>query len=242
MKAVFTYLIFFCALSLTAQTSSEKLSAVIDTVQNYKSVDYDKYPMGLFSKAVFEEDSAFAKAQLKKLNAISSKSLTETESISLELLKFRLQETIDYFEYESFLNPLLSDSGFHTSWNYMVRPVANYDQAKSYLKRLNALPQVVDQYLPILREGLEKGVSQPRVIFEGFENSYNSQIVEDYTKSFYYEPFLNLPNSLSVKQKDSVLNAAKVAIEESVIPSFERVKTFFEKESLDSFSYDVTLY
>ena len=106
--------------------------------------------MGLFSAAYFKEESAFAKAQLEKLSKISGDKLSETDQISLALLRFRLQETVDYYEYESYLNPLLSDSGFHSSWNYMVRPITNYGQAKSYLNRLNALPDVVNQYVPCL--------------------------------------------------------------------------------------------
>ena len=114
----------------------------------------------------------------------------------------------------------------------MVRPISTYKQAVSYLNKLKALPAVVDQYLPLLREGVEKGVSQPRVIFNGYESTYDSQIVDDYKDSFYYEPFLNLPSSISVTQKDSLLVAARSAIEQQVVPSFERVKTFFETEYL----------
>ncbi|WP_299213630.1 DUF885 family protein [uncultured Dokdonia sp.] len=215
---------------LCAQTPSENLAQIIEDVQDHKGYDRKDYPMGLFTKAYFEEESAFAKAQLEKLASISETDLSETEAISLALLRFSLQETIDYTAYERYLNPLLSDSGFHSSWNYMVRPITSYEQAKSYLNRLNALPDAVDQYLPLLREGLEKGVSQPRVIFNGYESTYDSQIVANYEDSFYYEPFKNLPSSLTKAEKDSVLTAAKAAIENRVIPSFKRVKTFFEEE------------
>ncbi|SNR88622.1 Uncharacterized conserved protein, DUF885 familyt [Dokdonia pacifica] len=219
-----------CHLAIYAQSPSENLQTIIEEVQNHKGYDSEVYPMGLFSKVYFEAESAFAKAQLEKLEAISENSLSETEAISLALLRFKLQETVDYTTYERYLNPLLSDSGFHSSWNYMVRPITNYAQAKSYLNRLNVLPDVVDQYVPLLREGLEKGVSQPRVIFNGYESTYDSQIVTDYKESFYYEPFKNLPSSLTSTQKDSLLNAAKVVIETKVIPSFKRIKTFFEEE------------
>ncbi len=219
-----------CHLAIYAQSPSENLQTIIEEVQNHKGYDSEVYPMGLFSKVYFEAESAFAKAQLEKLEAISENSLSETEAISLALLRFKLQETVDYTAYERYLNPLLSDSGFHSSWNYMVRPITNYAQAKSYLNRLNVLPDVVDQYVPLLREGLEKGVSQPRVIFNGYESTYDSQIVADYKESFYYGPFKNLPSSLTSTQKDSLLNAAKVVIETKVIPSFKRIKTFFEEE------------
>lgn len=225
------FLLLFSVFAI-AQSASDELQKSISAVQEYEPFDRKAFPMGLFSKERFEKEAAFAKAQLTKLNTISPQSLSETESISLELLKFQLQETIDYNAYERYLNPLLSDSGFHTSWNYMVRPITNYKQAVNYLNRLNSLPDVVDQYVPLLREGIEKGVSQPRVIFNGYENTYNSQLVKDYTKSFYYEPFLKLPSTLSVKQKDSITLAARKAIEGSVIPSFRRVKKFFEEEYL----------
>ena len=234
MKHIVILLVFCISINVCAQNSSEQLAKIIEDSQEFKWQDdlADDHPLGVFSKERFEKESAFAKAQLKKLQAISSETLSETERISLELLKFKLQETVDYYEYKSYLNPLLSDSGFHSSWNYMVRPISTYKQAVSYLNKLKALPAVVDQYLPLLREGIEKGVSQPRVIFNGYESTYDSQIVADYKDSFYYEPFLNLPSSISVTQKDSLLVAARSAIEQQVIPSFKRVKVFFETEYL----------
>ncbi|MEP0265053.1 DUF885 domain-containing protein [Dokdonia sp.] len=231
MKKVYSFLfvLYFC-FGAYAQESNKELEQIINEVADHKSYDGKEYPMGLFSKDYFKKEAAFAKAQLEKLATLSNDKLSETDAISLALLRFKLQETVDYYAYESYLNPLLSDSGFHSSWNYMVRPIANYAQAKSYLNRLNALPDVVDQYVPLLKEGLKKGVSQPRVIFNGYESTYDSQIVDTYEDSFYYSPFKNLPNSLSQTQKDSVLSAAKNAIEKNVIPSFKRVKTFFEEE------------
>ena len=81
-----------------------------------------------------------------------------------------------------------------------------------------------------MREGLEKGVSQPRVIFNGYESSYNDHIVSDFKESYFYTPFNDLPRTLSLSQKDSILTAAEVAITKRVIPQFKVVKTFFEEE------------
>ncbi|ANH59292.1 DUF885 domain-containing protein [Dokdonia donghaensis] len=232
MRYLVWVMAFFMSITTIAQTATEQLKQCIEASQSFKWNEGSKqlHPLGVFSKERFEKESAFAKAQLKKLNTISPKTLSETERISLELLKFKLQETVDYYEYERFLNPLLSDSGFHSSWNYMVRPITSYKQAVKYLDKLNALPEVVNQYVPLLREGIKKGVSQPRVIFEGYESTYNSQIVADYKDSFYYTPFLNLPESITEEQKDSLETAAKLAIENSVVPAFKSVKAFFENE------------
>ena len=209
---------------------SELLNKVITEIEERNTYDWKKYPLGLFSKEQFKKEANYAKKQLKQLNKINPKNLSETESISLELLKFKLQDTIDYYDFERFLNPLLSDSGFHTSFPFIVRPFQNYNQVKRYLDQLNAIPDRVNQFLPLLREGLEKGVSQPRVIFKGYESSYNDHIVSDFKESYFYTPFNDLPRALSLSQKDSILTAAEVAITKHVIPQFKVVKTFFEEE------------
>ena len=209
---------------------SELLNKVITEIEERNTYDWKKYPLGLFSKEQFKMEANYAKKQLKQLNKINPKNLSETEFISLELLKFKLQDTIDYYDFERFLNPLLSDSGFHTSFPFIVRPFQNYNQVKRYLDQLNAIPDRVNQFLPLLREGLEKGVSQPRVIFNGYESSYNDHIVSDFKESYFYTPFNDLPRTLSLSQKDSILTAAEVAITKHVIPQFKVVKTFFEEE------------
>lgn len=209
---------------------SELLNKVITEIEERNTYDWKKYPLGLFSKEQFKKEANYAKKQLKQLNKINPKNLSETESISLELLKFKLQDTIDYYDFERFLNPLLSDSGFHTSFPFIVRPFQNYNQVKRYLDQLNAITDRVNQFLPLLREGLEKGVSQPRVIFNGYESSYNDHIVSDFKESYFYTPFNDLPRALSLSQKDSILTAAEVAITKHVIPQFKVVKTFFEEE------------
>jgi len=232
MKYILACCIWSISFTILAQSSSDQLQTIIQQFQDHEGYDWEAYPMGLFTRSYFEEEAAFAKAQLTKLKAIPSDELSETETISLELLQFRLQETVDYSAFEAYLNPLLSDSGFHSSWTYMVRPLSNHAQVINYLNKLNALPEVVDQYLPLLREGLEKGVSQPRIIFEGYASTYDDHIIDDYANSFYYSPFKNLPNLLSTAQRDSVLQAAQSAIENKVTPSFKRIKKFFEEEYL----------
>ena len=209
---------------------SDLLNKIILEIEERESYDENEYPLGLFSKEYYKKEAKYAKEQLIRLAKIDVIFLSETESISLKLLKFQLQDTIDYFEFEMYLNPLLSDSGFHTNFSFMVRPFQNYEQVKDYLTKLNAIPSRVNQFLPLLREGLEKGVSQPSVIFNGYESSYNDHIIENFEESYFYQPFNNLPKTLTSTQKDSVLIAAKVAITTNVIPQFKLVKTFFEDE------------
>ncbi len=215
-----------------ANTVADQLQTIIQEYQDHESYDRDEYPLGLYKQEHYKSEAEVAQSYLDRLEAINGTGLKETNQISLALLKFKLQDKIDFYAFERYLNPLLSDSGFHSSLNYNVRPLANYEQTKEYLNKLNAIPEFVDQHFVNLREGLKKGVSQPRVIFEGYESTYDDHIVENFEESYFYSPFQKLPESLTGTQKDSVLAAAKEVIEKNVTPQFKRIKAFFEKEYL----------
>jgi uncharacterized protein (DUF885 family) len=210
--------------------NSDRLNEVINTYQDHEGYDSKKYPLGLVTKEHYKNEADFANELLLGLSLIDTTYLDDNDKISFKLLGFKLQDVIDYYEFERYLNPLLSDAGFHSSLGYMVRPLYNYNQAKNYLNKLNAIPDYVDQYFVNLREGLSKGVSQPLVIFKGYESTYNDHITRDHKDNYFYSPFKNLPDDLNQSQIDSILYEGQKAIEESVIPEFKRIKEFFENE------------
>lgn len=216
--------------SVFAQNEAEELTQIIRIIDRHKPYDRSEYPLGLYTEEYYKTEAQFARKMLHDLEHIDKSRLTETQRISAQLLEYDLKHTVKNYEYEAYLNPLLSDAGFHVSLTYNVRDLNNYGQVKNYLNKLNALPVFVDQHLELLRKGLDKGISQPRIIFEGYENTYNSQIVDNFKDSYYYTPFLKLPATLTAQQKDSVLSAAEKVISDKVIPQFRRIKEFFETE------------
>lgn len=228
----FVFIVTVCGCISNKKNSSQLLTSIVNKYQDHKGYDEQEFPLGLFTKKFYQSEADFAKTILTKLSEVSEIALSETEVISLKLLKFKLKDQIDYFTYERFLNPLLSDAGFHSNLNYIVRPLSSYKAAKNYLNKLNAIPVFVNQHFVNLREGLEKGVSQPKVIFNGYESTYEDHIKADFSDSYFYKPFKSLPENITQDQKDSILSAAKIAIENSVVPQFKRIKTFFEDEYL----------
>lgn len=226
--ALLGLLIFACTKKQAGD--AVKLNELIKTVEAHEAYDKEDFPLGVFTEDYYQKEADFARIQLAELSDINRSSLSETEKISAELLAFVLQERIDYFEFDQYLNPLLSDAGFHSDLVYRVRPLTNEEQIKDYLNFLNAIPEFVNQHFVMLRNGLAKGISQPLVIFKGYESSYDKHLVSNFEDSFFYSPFKNLPNELSQEQKDSVLMAAQQAIKTSVIPQFARIKAFFETE------------
>ena len=213
-----------------SENSEKELQKIITNYQEHESYDSKEYPLGLFTKDHYESEAKFAQNLLNQLANLNTDNLSENDLISYKLLKFELNDIIDYFNFERFLNPLLSDSGFHSSLNYMVKPLSNFKKVEEYLNKLNSLPEFVDQNLTNIRIGLEKGVSQPLVIFDGYESTYNDHITINHLDNYFYSPFKNLPNDISDIQKDSINKVAKLTIEQVVVPQFKRIKEFFENE------------
>lgn len=228
--AIFIGCSLLSTLNIYAQKSAPLLSKIIEDVEGYSSYDRALYPLGAYQESLEKLEAQFAQNQLDRLNRLDTSDLSETEQISCALLRFQLQNKVDEFEYQMYLNPIQADQGFHLNLNYEIVPILTYDDARDYLKMLNAIPTFVDEHLVVLKKGVEKGLSQPKVIFDGYESTYDTHIVNDYTESSFYGPIKNLPSVMSKKQQDSVTVAAQQIIMDKVVPAFKKIKSYFETE------------
>jgi len=226
--------IFVClVLSIGCSSIAEDeimLQECIDQYEAYDSYDREIFPLGDHTEERYQADYDFYGTLLEKINGITVAKLTSEDRISLKLLKFLVEDHRANFEFQTHLNPLLSDSGFHNSLVYRVRPLTSKKQSIAYLKMLQAITIFVDQNLILLKKGLESGVSQPLIIFDGYESSYDKHITETVENNFYFSPFKNLPDQFSSEEKDSLMSVAHATIQKDVIPSFQKIKTFFETE------------
>lgn len=229
MKKIFLFSFAVLLINCNNLTSSkEKLNTLIEVYQNYAGNKRDEFPLGDYRESRFEKYAAFCDSIKAELETIDGKSLSEDDKISYKLLHFKLKETLVKYNFKTHWNPILSDAGFHSSLTYRVRPITSKKTALKYLTLLKAIPTYIDQQKELISKGLEAGIGQPLVIFEGYESTYEQHITPTAEENFYYSPFLNLPEPISEREKDSLREAAKEVILKSVIPSFMKVKSFFE--------------
>ena len=229
MKKIFLFSLAVLLINCNNLTSSkEKFNTLIEVYQNYAGNKRDEFPLGDYRESRFEKYAAFCDSIKAELETIDGKSLSEDDKISYKLLHFKLKETLVKYNFKTHWNPILSDAGFHSSLIYRVRPITSKKTALKYLTLLKAIPTYIDQQKELISKGLEAGIGQPLVIFEGYESTYEQHITPTAEENFYYSPFLNLPEPISKREKDSLREAAKEVILKSVIPSFMKVKSFFE--------------
>jgi uncharacterized protein (DUF885 family) len=232
--------LFFLWVSLIACKSEEEmkkdasevlLADVIKTYETERKYDFEPYESVENTIEFYQKEADFAEELQQKLSKVNEENLTESEQISLELLRFVLQDKIDANTFKTYLNTITSESAFHLNLSKMADVnFEDYEDVKEYLEKLNDLPKTVDYNLALLRESVKEGMIQPKAVFGDYSFTYNKHLVEDYTQSDFYEPFNTLPENLTSQQKDSILSVAKISIENNVVGQYQKIKDFFEIE------------
>lgn len=214
----------------TKETSKSQLDSVVAAYENVAFYEHSAFPLGVHTDSLEGIKANHAEKLLDHLMSVNHHELSHTDQISYELLRFRLQNEIDEYRLGMHFNPIQADQGFHLNLNYRIRPILSMEDADYYLKVLKAIPRYTREHLALMRKSLEMGTSQPKIIFRGYETTYNDHIVQKASESPFYEPFKGLPESLSTAKKDSLNELAQHLINADVIPAFRKIKAFFEEE------------
>ena len=224
-------------LAQPAPSGKDQITAVIKEIKDFKSKEFPpdsvpgSHPLGSFTEADFLKSYEFYKTEHEKLNGINAAMLALDDEINLDLLKYIVQDKLDEYEYKEYLNPILADAGFHTDIaGRSETKLSTKKDAESYLRMLQDIPHYVDENLALMRTGLQLSISQPKVILKGYETTYEKHIVASAEQSVFWKPFASKPYSISDADWNIITASAKVAIMNDVVPAYQKIKTFFDKE------------
>ena len=212
-------------------SDSDKLNAIIKKHEADREYGFKRYTTVENTIKWNQAESDFAKKLKEELVKISEEGLSESEKISKELLLFVLQDKIDSNRYKTYLNTITNESAFHLNLSRMGNAnLKNKDDVKTYFQRLKNLKIRVDYNLDILRTAISEGMTQPREVFNNYEETYDKHIVSNITTSDFYKPFIDLPESFSKELKDSIITAAKISVQTNAVNQYKKIKSFFEDE------------
>ena len=169
---------------------------------------------------------------LDQLAVIDRSELTEVDRVNADIFRNQLASLIEDFEYGAYQIPLTVDEGFHTAFARLPSsmPFATASDYQSYLGRLRALPRYVAQHIELMRSGLERGMTLPRVVLAGCEVTIESHIVEDPKLSVFYRPFESFPTGVPEDARAGLRQMGEQAILESVVPGYRSFLEFMVDE------------
>lgn len=188
-------------------------------------------PFGSFQPEDLQRRYSFYTDQWELLQSIDKNKIPFADYVNLALLKYIIRDQLNYFEFKEYMNPILSDAGFHTSLPFLAgRQYTSVQEFKVYLHKLHSFPDYASQQMALIRKGLEIGYSQPVVALHGYESTYNSQITDTVENSVFFKPFKSKPSAIPQITWDSLQTQARKIISTQVIPSYKDIKKFFEEE------------
>ncbi|GGP58066.1 hypothetical protein GCM10009347_25690 [Shewanella algicola] len=163
----------------TANTESAKANALFEAIfienvmaspvnQTYLGIkqDYDKW--NDLSEATADAELARAKDQLARINAIDIAQLDEQTTLSFELLKARIEQTIadDKWRYHTY--PVNQMYGVHSMVASILinqHQITDESDAKAYISRLNATETLLAQLQTALEIRANKKIIAPKFVF-----------------------------------------------------------------------------
>lgn len=171
-------------------------------------------------------------AFLDRLHKIDPSKLNNSDRISYELFEYQLQDAILDFQFKSYLIPWNADSGFHSGFAQLARqvPLDTVKDYENYIARLNAFPAYVQQHIELMREGIKIGMVLPEVVLNGFDGTMSAHIVDDPTKSVFYDPFAKFPVTVKASEHERLRQEGTKAIQQSIVPAHKTLLDFFVKE------------
>jgi uncharacterized protein (DUF885 family) len=169
-----------------------------------------------------------------ELDDISCARLERDECIDYRIFVAQMDNFIAGYATRSYLIPFSSDSGFYTDWVRLPEDTefGRAEDYRNYLARLHELPAAMDEYIALMRRGIELGITQPRVVLDGRDEPIKAQLVERAEDSPFYAPFRDLPEALAGGDRAELLATAERVVTVDVIPAYRRLHDFLREEYL----------
>lgn len=168
----------------------------------------------------------------EQLDQVSCARLEHEDCINYRLFSKQIDDFLADYQTRAYLIPFNSDWGFYMEWGRLPAETdfANAQDYRDYLSRLQQMSVVMDEYIALMRSGLELGFTQPRVILAGRDEPIKAQLVGEVDASPFFAPLVEMPEVISASERAQIVESARHVITQEVIPAYRRLHDFFQTE------------
>ena len=178
-------------------------------------------------------DREFLAAALK----FDSQPLSPQDRLSLEIFVHERRVSIASEEFSGELLPINQTGGVPTLMPVLgsgssAQPFATAQDYDRFLGRIKDYVVWSDQAITNMREGIRRGVVNPRVVMEKVRGQLADIIVADPAKSLFYQPVAKFPDAVGAADRTRLEKAYRHAITSELNPSYQRLHDFIRDEYL----------
>ena len=194
-----------------------------DQLPNFYSADYRKL------------EAELNRRWLDRMQGIDVSKMEGQARLSHDILVRTLQESIDGEAFPSWQQPI---NQFFSVPNYIVmlgsgasaqpfKTVKDYD---NWLARAGQVPALFEQAIANMREGVQAGVVQPRVLIEKVLPQLDGVVSDDPEKTPFWGPIAKLPADFSEADRTRLIGAYRSMISQQLVPAYRGLRTYLADE------------
>jgi uncharacterized protein (DUF885 family) len=171
---------------------------------------------------------------LNRLEQVDVATLTEQQQINHAILHYILTDAISEYQYGAHLIPLTAESGFHSNLAFMVSGTEfkTSQDYQDYLTKLKTIPAYMQQQTDWMKQGLAKGMTQPKVVLAGFDQGILAFVSKTPEQNVFYRPFTQKPEFVDAGSWTAMQTEAKQIVEQQLNPAYQQFYQFMVQQYL----------
>lgn len=176
-----------------------------------------------------------------RLDAIPLDNLEGIDKQNYQVFDFVIHRFIRSIEFKSYRIPLSKVNGFHLRLPelYSFMPFKTIQDYKTYIARLEAIPAFIDQNIELMKSGLQSKYIPAKVTLVGVADAFDKHTNKPEDNRFF-TPFKSMPESFNQQAKNDLVEEAKNAINNSLIPAYKKMSEFLTTEYIPKTREDIS--
>ncbi|MCA1931396.1 DUF885 family protein, partial [Rheinheimera sp.] len=186
------------------------------------------------SAATLAAQSQQRQMWLSKLQQFDATKLTEQQQINHAILAYILKDAISEYQYGAHLIPITAESGFHSDLAFMVSGTEfkTKQDYQDYLTKLKTIPVYMQQQTQWMQQGLTTGMTQPKAVLAGFEQSILAFVSKTAEQNVFYQPFHQKPDFIDMNSWAALQREAQQVVEQQLNPAYLQFYQFMVRQYL----------
>lgn len=183
------------------------------------------------SKEAIAETRRLAEKYLARTGQFDPKKLKDEDRISYDLLRYKLQQSLDGLRFPSQLMPLNQFSSAHLMLaqlgsGKLAQPFATVKDYDNWLARAAAFGPASDAMIEDMRAGIARGVVLPKILAKQILPQLESLGTTDLEKSVYMAPTRQFPKDFSDADKARLTAAYAALVRDTLAPAYQKLLVF----------------
>jgi uncharacterized protein (DUF885 family) len=231
------------AAATPARDPAQAFAALLDTQWQYQLEHHPEFASIIgdtryndrwsdYSPAALQEEQKATQGFLKRFEAIDAKALSAQDQLSLQMMRRQLRDRLEAIALKNDEMPLEPVGGIQLALPGYAQafPFASVKDYEDYIKRLQAIPALLDQVVALSRAGAKDGLVQPKYLLERIPAQVREIAAPAGADSPFALPLKTFPEAVPAAERPRLRAAMLAAIDQQVRPAYRKLADFVADE------------